>query len=123
MKRSTWQWPVALLLSVAATWIVYALPLQTALRPFIVLWFLAVCPGMTLVRFLRLPGTITRWTLAVAVSLMLEALLTSVQLYSGHWSPTFALATVSALCVIGAVVQLCIPGLTWDITWPSARTQ
>lgn len=90
-----------------------------ALRPLIVLWFLLVCPGMALVRFLRLREPIAEWTLAIAVSLVLDALVASVQLYAGRWSPTLTLNILIGLCVAGALVQLFFPRLA---TVPDSTT-
>ncbi len=118
MYRSILLWPTLLLLSAMATWIVNALMPSMALRPLIVLWFLLVCPGMALVRFLRLREPIAEWTLAIAVSVVLDALVASVQLYAGRW-PTLGLNILIGLCVVGALVQLFFPRLA---TVPDSTT-
>ncbi len=102
-----------------ATWIVNAVMPSMALRPLIVLWFLLVCPGMALVRFLRLREPIAEWTLAIAVSLVLDALVASVQLYAGRWSPILSLSILIELCAVGALVQLLFPRLA---TVPDSTT-
>lgn len=119
MNRSILLWPTLLLFSAMATWIVYALLPSMALRPLIVLWFLLVCPGMALVRFLRLREPIAEWTLAIAMSLVLDALVASVQLYAGRWSPPLSLNILIGLCVAGALVQLFFPRLA---TVPDSTT-
>ena len=106
MKYSNWLWPVLLLLSSLATWIVYALLPGSVLRPFIVFWFFVICPGMALVRLLRLRNLLAEYTLAVATSLTLDTLVASIQLYSHHWSPTLTLNILIGICVAGALLQL-----------------
>ncbi len=106
MKRSEWIWPVVILLSAILTALVYTLLPGLALRPLVMAWFLFVCPGMMLIRFLRLESAVVEWTLGIAVSLTLAALLASIQLYASLWSPTATLDILIGLCVVGALVQL-----------------
>ena len=106
MKYSNWLWPVLLVLSALATWIVYALLPGSALRPLIVLWFFVICPGMALVRLLRLRNVLAEYTLAVATSLTLETLVASIQLYAHHWSPTITVSILIGICMVGALLQL-----------------
>jgi hypothetical protein len=67
---------------------------------------------MALVRFLYLREPITEWTLAVAVSLTLDTLVASIQLYSGHWSPAITLNILIWICIAGAFAQLLVSYLT-----------
>ena len=112
MQRTGWLWPALLLLSALAAWAVYAPLSGVVLRPLIMLWFLTVCPGMALVRFLRLRELIAIWTLAVATSLALDTLVASIQLYAGHWSPTLTFSILLGICSAGALAQLLFPRLT-----------
>jgi len=105
MQRSAWLWPILLLLSVLATWVVTAVWPAFVLRPLVILWFLAVCPGMAWIRFLRLREPIAEWTLAVATSLVLDALVASVQVYTHHWSPSLTLNILVEICIIGVFGQ------------------
>jgi hypothetical protein len=108
MQRSTWLWPTILLLAALVVWAIYIVFPTMILFPLILLCFLAICPGMALVRFLDLQEPITEWTLAVAVSLTLDALVASVQLYSGHWSPDLTLYILIWICIAGAFAQLLV---------------
>lgn len=108
MQRSTWLWPILLLLSALGTWIVYAVLPASVLHPLIVLWFLTICPGMALVRFLRQCEPITEWTLAVATSLVLDTFVTSIQVYTHRWSPSLALSILIGVCIAGAFGQLLV---------------
>lgn len=106
MKYVNWIWPVLLLLSALATWTAYTLLPGITLRPFIVLWFFVICPGMALVRLLRLRNLLAEYTLAVAASLTLDTLVASIQLYAHRWSPTLTLNILIGICVVGAILQL-----------------
>jgi len=112
MQRSTWLWPTVLLLAALVTWAIYTMFPTMILFPLILLCFLSICPGMALVRFLYLRESITEWTLAVAVSLTLDALVASIQLYSGHWSPAITLNILIWICIAGAFGQLLVSYLT-----------
>jgi hypothetical protein len=48
----TWLWPTILILSaIAAGLVTFVLP-GIVVRPIVVMWFLFVCPGMVVIRFL-----------------------------------------------------------------------
>ena len=67
---------------------------------------LFVCPGMTLVRFLQLQEGITEWTLALAMSLVIDTLVAGIQLYTGTWSTEATLIIIIVLCIAGVSYQI-----------------
>ena len=87
MKRWSLLWPAVILLSALAAGLVNFVIPDVVGRPIIVMWFLFVCPGMVLVRFLRLSEAIAEWTLAIALSLSIDAIVAGIQMYAGLWSP------------------------------------
>lgn len=98
-------WPLVLLLSASAAGIsAFALP-GTLLCLVVILWFLLVCPGMTLVRYLDLKEPHTEWTLAIAVSLAIDALVASIALYAGAWFPPGILGILITFCIFGVIGQ------------------
>lgn len=99
-------WPIIILLSAAAAGLVNFVFPDIAIRPIIVFWFLVVCPGMAVIRFLRLKEPVVEWTLAIALSFAIDALVASSQLYAGKWSPPVTLSIVIGISSIGALVQL-----------------
>jgi hypothetical protein len=113
--RPGWGWPVVIICSaVAASLVTFVTP-ATAARPIFVMWFLFVCPGMTLVRFFRIREVVVTWILALALSVSIDAIVASILLYGGRWSPTTTLSILIAYCLTGAVVLLAttaLPGLT-----------
>ncbi len=101
-----WLWPIVIILSAVAAALVNFVFTDTAIRPLIVFWFLAVCPGMVLVPFLRLKEPVVEWVLAIALSFAIEALAAGIELYAGKWSPTGTLSILIGLSLGGAIVQL-----------------
>ena len=79
---------------------------HSPLRLAVILWFVLVCPGMAVVRLLRVEDVVTELALAVALSLALAMAAGGVALYSGLWSPGATLAILIAFTVGVAVAPL-----------------
>ncbi len=94
MKRLPWLWPAIIVLSTVATCLVTFVITDIAVRPFIVLWFLFVCPGMALVRFFRLEELVVEWILALALSFAIDAIVAGILLYAGRWSPNSPISLI-----------------------------
>jgi uncharacterized membrane protein len=104
--RYSWLWPMIMLfLALVVALVIFTVP-GFVLRQVIVMCFLLICPGMVLVRFFHLRDIAAEWTLAVVLSLALDAIIASIQLYAGHWSPITTLNILLGFCVVGAIVQL-----------------
>src|SRR6266446_10380045 len=97
--RSSWIWPAIITVSALAAGLVNFVIPEVAGRPIIVMWFLFVCPGMVLVRFLRLSEPVAEWTLAIALSLAIDAIVAGMQMYAGLWSPAVTLAILIGFCL------------------------
>ncbi len=106
MMRALRIWPAVIICSTIAAAFVNFVDGSLAIRPIIIMWFLFVCPGMTLVRFLRLRSWVVEGMLALALSLSVDALLAGVQLYAGLWSPDVTLLILCCLCLGGAFIQV-----------------
>ena len=104
--RSSWIWPAIITVSALAAGLVNFVIPAVAGRPIIVMWFLFVCPGMVLVRFLRLDEPITQWTLAIALSLSIDAFVAGLQLYVGKWLPAGTLEILIGFCLVGVFAQI-----------------
>ena len=101
-----WLWPITILLSAIAVGLVtFVLP-HLAVRPILVMWFLFVCPGMTVVRFFRLAEIVIEWVLAIALSFAIDAFIAGGMLYAGWWSPPRILSILIGFCLIGVCTQL-----------------
>ena len=104
--RSSWLWPIIIILSAGAAELVTFVIPASPMRPIVVIWFLFICPGMAVVRLLRLNEPVVEWTLAIALSIAVDASVAAIQLYTGRWSPTLTLEILIALSLAGAIVLL-----------------
>jgi len=106
MMQRSWSWPMIIICSTIVGGCVYFMGADIVLRPILMMWFLFVCPGMTLVRFLRLSEPLVEWTLALALSFSIDAILAGIQVYTGLWSPPGTLSILIGLCLGGSFAQL-----------------
>ena len=109
--RLPWLWQVIIILSaINAALVTFVFP-EAPLRPIVVMWFLFICPGMMLVRFLSLNQLVVEWVLALVLSLAINAIVSGIVLYAGKWSPATILSIIIGLCLAGAITQLAILNL------------
>jgi hypothetical protein len=104
--RSNLLWPTIIICSAVAAGLVNVVLTDTIVRPLVVLWFLVICPGMIVVRFLHLKEPAAELTLAIALSLTIDAIVAGIQLYAGIWSPVGTLSILMGFCLIVAAIQL-----------------
>jgi len=74
-------------------------------RALIAVWFLLVCPGMAFVRLLQLQDQASEWTIAIALSLALDAAVAIIMVYGGIWSPDSGLRALILISLVGALMQ------------------
>ncbi len=104
--RSVWLWPGIILVS-AITVILFSLAdVDSPLRAAIGFWFMLICPGMALVRFLRLKDPVNELVLAIAVSIGLGATVATAMAITRSWSPEWALMILAYISIVGATLQL-----------------
>lgn len=100
-------WPEAsllvILLATVATTTLVAVDLPGPVRPAVTVFFALTCPGLSVIRLLRLEDPLAELVLGVATSIALAGLLGGVLLYSGMWSPLGGLAILVAITVAGLV--------------------
>jgi hypothetical protein len=117
--RSVWIWPTLILLLTVVTGLVIlvpamgALPYAQFLRPYLVLAFLCLCPGMAVIRFFRLKEAIAEFILGLSLSFCIGALVAGVILYANKWSPTNIFAILLGFSLLGALLQLLLPFSHW----------
>jgi len=103
MRRFDDLWSFIIVVSTIAVLITTSWGGSGISRPITAFWFILICPGMALVRLLHLDDVLVEVTLALGLSLALDALVATVILYSGRWSPRlilFLLAAVSLAAVV-----------------------
>jgi hypothetical protein len=111
MMREHRFWQLIILLSaIAAGVVALALP-GTVLSLIVILWFLLVCPGLMVVLCLNLKETVAIWTLALALSVAIDAIVASIALYAGIWSPTGILYTLITICFVWTIAQFIVTSL------------
>jgi hypothetical protein len=78
-------------------------------RPAIVLWFFLICPGMAFARLLGIKEHLTELTIALALSIALDVIVSETMVLSNMWSPGRALLTLVGVSIFGAALQLTRP--------------
>jgi hypothetical protein len=76
-------------------------PLRTAL----VVWFLAVCPGLAVIGLLRLRDPWLKLALVPALSFAIDVFVGGILSYAGLWSAAAAILILVAISVSGALAQ------------------
>lgn len=107
-----WLWPCIIIVSTIAAAVVTLVVPLAQIRPLVVMWFLFFCPGMALMRFLRLHDVMAEWTLAIALSLALDAIVATSLMYAGRWSPLGTLIILMSLSASCALVQVIATSIT-----------
>lgn len=109
MTAPNWLWPIIIATSAVVIGVLVFGDVVSPIRPIVALWFLVFCPGIALVRLLRLQEVWTEVALATAVSLSLDVGVASMLVYSGYWSPKLGLAILISVSLLGAALQLRCP--------------
>jgi hypothetical protein len=75
------------------------------LRTVLVIWFLAVCPGLAAVGLLRLRDPWLEVAIVPALSLAIDVIVGGVLSYAGLWSTAAAIIILVVISVSGALAQ------------------
>jgi uncharacterized membrane protein len=98
-------WPTIIVVSTFDTLALELAGVHSIVRALVAFWFLLLCPGLAIVRPLRLGDRTGELMVAIGVSLALETLLAAAALYAGVWSPLGILLALSLITLAGAAVQ------------------
>jgi hypothetical protein len=102
---SRWLWLLVIAASAAGT--AWPLPDLPVLKQVVSVWFVLVCPGMAVVRALGFQDhDAVMWTLAVALSLTIAAIVAATMLYAGTWSTSSALRALIVVTVAGLLAEI-----------------
>jgi uncharacterized membrane protein len=105
IARRAWWGPLAVASALSAG-ALDAADVHSAVRVAVAVWFVLVCPGIAVVRLLRLDDAAAELALGVAVSIALAVAVGATTLYAGHWSPGVTLAVLVAITVAAAGAPL-----------------
>jgi uncharacterized membrane protein len=106
MMQRELAWPGGMICStILVALVAFVLP-AGPLRPVLVIPFLLVCPGLALVRRLRLAEWWVELMLAIGVSVAVDTLLATAMVYAGVWSPRLLLAVLVWLGLIAGIEEL-----------------
>lgn len=99
-------WPVACVTLSALAIFLVLFDANTVVRAPVVLTFLLICPGLAIVRFLRISDVATEWSIAVALSFSLDGLVALIQAYTTTWNPTTALLVLTGITLAAIAIDL-----------------
>ena len=91
--------PGLILAITAGTLITALVGVGGGLRTALVFAFIIACPGVAVVRLLRIPDRVAEATIGIAVSLALSGTVAAVMAYTTRWSPEAGLVVLAALTV------------------------
>ena len=106
-------WLAVVLASTIAVIVVSVVGGPEVVRAPITVWFIAFCPGMAVVRLLRIDDAVAEVMLAFALSFALAGLVPGVFLYLGAWSPGWSLAVLVVITVVGLAFGP-VPATSWQ---------
>ena len=99
-------WGAVAAASAVLTGALAAAGVHSPVRVAATVWFVLVCPGIAVVRLLRLDDAVAELALAVAVSIALAAAAGGIPLYAGLWSTFTALAILISITIAAAAAPL-----------------
>jgi hypothetical protein len=99
-------WPIIIVCSALAALMVMRVFPGLPERPIFIMWFLFICPGMALVRFLHLKELAVKLGLALALSFSIDGIVVGIYLYAGHWSPFAIMLTLTVSSIAAVIIEL-----------------
>ncbi len=97
--------PALLILFGILTTVVVMTGILPGLRPALVFLFLLVAPGLAYVRLLPFEDGFIRLTVAVALSLAIDAIIATTLMYARAWSYQNMFLIITAISMFGAIIQ------------------
>jgi hypothetical protein len=104
MSMRSWS-PVVILASSALAMFAGVAAGPSPLRTVLVVWFLAVCPGLAAIGLLRLRDPWLAVALVPALSFAMDIIVAGILAYAGLWSAAAVILILVAISVSGALLQ------------------
>ncbi len=99
-------WPLVIMLSGLLLGLAVLAGLAGLPRVILTFWFLLVCPGMAIVQLVPVEEGPARWSMAIALSLVLDTLVAETMALARVWSMPAALGVLIVVSLLGSLVQL-----------------
>jgi hypothetical protein len=103
---SRFRWPLVILVSSLAMAFLLLADVHSPVRLVAALWFLLVCTGMAFVPLLGVRPLGFELGLGVALSIVLDALVTTTLLLAGGLSEQSGFVALVGLCLVGCTLQV-----------------
>jgi hypothetical protein len=100
---------IALILSTALVWALYALDVDSPVRVAVAIAYLLVAPGLAVLSLLDLAQRWAMAVLSIALSLGIATVVATALLLAHLWTPGRALAIVGCITLLAAGARLVIP--------------
>lgn len=104
-KHLMW-WPLIIIVSAAGAILAKLVGVGSPVQPAIAFWFLLFCPGMAFVRLLAIRDRLAELTLAVALSVTLDTLVSETMVLARVWSSIWALVIIAGFSIAGVLIQV-----------------
>jgi len=98
-----WPYLISILAAISAVLVVLDLPIPP--RAILVLAFATVCPGMALIRLLRLEEPLMELLLAIVVSLGLAGVVAIATVYAGAWNAQIVLLALVEITLVAVLAD------------------
>lgn len=105
MNNKFFWWIIIPLWGVAA-WLAVFNDVNLVLRFTVVFGFLMICPGKVLTYFLPISDETSQWSVSLALSVLLNAIVSLVMIYAKVWEPQYGLLLMIGLSIIGIIAQI-----------------
>ncbi len=106
MTRDVWLWPAIIIVSALVVVLFSISGVDSPLRAVVAFGFVLICPGMAVVRFLRIEDRTNEIILAVAASMGIGTILSTIMVVTRQWSPEWGLGILVYISVVGALLQV-----------------
>ncbi len=99
-------WPIVIIFSALLSALLAFGKIGGALRPVFLFWFILICPGMAIIRLIRIGDPVFELVLSIALSFALGTLFAELLVFTKHWSPPAVLGGLIIISLAGAILQL-----------------
>lgn len=85
------------------------LAVNSPVRVLFALLFLLLCPGLGFAGLTQVCTGLAGWTLVVALSLAIDAIVANAMVYAGLWSLRGGMVALVGISLLGVILPFCLP--------------